>query len=64
MRWSTWFVTATLFLSGCSKPAPRVVLEILRAWNESRCRPPLSDEEIIRTVDSIARREAERNRGG
>lgn len=44
------------------RPAPRVVLEVLRAWSESRCRPPLSEEEITRTVDSIARREAERMR--
>jgi putative DNA primase/helicase len=41
------------------RSSPRVVLELLRSVNESRCRPPLSDEEIIRTVDSIARREAE-----
>lgn len=44
------------------RPAPRVVLELLRAWSESRCRPPLDDDEITRTVDSIARREAERMR--
>lgn len=44
------------------RPAPRVVLELLRTVNESRCRPPLPDEEITRTVDSIARREAERRR--
>jgi hypothetical protein len=42
------------------RPAPRVVLELLRAWSESRCRPPLSEEEVIRTVESIARREMER----
>lgn len=42
------------------KPAARAVLEIMRAWNQSRCRPPLSDEEIARTVDSIARREGGR----
>ena len=46
------------------RPAPRVVLEFLRAWSESRCRPPLDDEEISRTVDSIARREVERRREG
>lgn len=44
------------------RPAPRVVLELLRAWNEARCRPPLDDKEITRTVDSIARRETERTR--
>jgi hypothetical protein len=42
------------------RPAPRVVLELIRAWNESRCRPPLSEDEILRTVDSICRAEAER----
>lgn len=45
------------------RPAPRVVLELLRAWSASRCRPPLGDREIIATVDSIARREAARRRG-
>jgi hypothetical protein len=45
------------------RPAPRVVLELLRAWSESRCRPSLGDDEIIATVDSIARREAARRRG-
>ncbi len=45
------------------RPAPRVVLELLRAWNESRCRPRLSDDEITKTVDSIARKEAARRRG-
>jgi hypothetical protein len=44
------------------RPAPRVVLELVRAVNEARCRPPLPDHEIERTVDSIARREAERIR--
>jgi Bifunctional DNA primase/polymerase, N-terminal/Primase C terminal 1 (PriCT-1) len=43
-------------------PAPRVVLELVRVVNEARCMPPLSDEEITRTVDSIARREAKRTR--
>jgi hypothetical protein len=42
------------------RPAPRVVLEIVRAVNDSRCKPPLSDEELARTVDSIAARELER----
>jgi hypothetical protein len=42
------------------RPAPRVVLELIRAWSESRCRPPLSEDEILRTVDSICRAEAER----
>jgi putative DNA primase/helicase len=44
------------------RPAPHVVLELVRAVNQARCTPPLSDEEVVRTVDSIARREAERMR--
>jgi hypothetical protein len=44
------------------RPAPHVVLELVRAVNQARCTPPLSDEEVVRTVDSIARREAGRMR--
>ncbi len=32
---------------------PDVVLELVLAWNRTRCRPPLEDEEVIRTVRSI-----------
>jgi hypothetical protein len=32
-----------------------VVLELLLAWNRAHCRPPLSDAEVVHTVDSIAR---------
>jgi hypothetical protein len=34
---------------------PDVVTELLLSWNRARCRPPLSDEEVARTVDSITR---------
>lgn len=34
---------------------PDVVLEMLLAWNRSRCLPPLPDEEVARVVESIAR---------
>jgi hypothetical protein len=34
---------------------PEVVLELLLCWNRLRCRPPLSDEEVMRTVVSISR---------
>jgi len=34
----------------------QVVLELLRAWNRARCRPPLEDEEVARVVESNARR--------
>lgn len=32
-----------------------VVIELLLSWNRIRCRPPLDDEEVLRTVKSIAR---------
>jgi hypothetical protein len=34
---------------------PDVVSELLLCWNRQRCRPPLSDEEVLRTVGSITR---------
>ncbi len=34
-----------------------IVIGMLIAWNEVRCSPPLSEEEIVRTVESIARKE-------
>lgn len=34
---------------------PDVVSEMLLCWNRVRCRPPLSDEEVLRTVESITR---------
>jgi hypothetical protein len=34
---------------------PGVVLELLLSWNKSRCRPPLTDAEVVRTLDSIQR---------
>jgi Bifunctional DNA primase/polymerase, N-terminal/Primase C terminal 1 (PriCT-1) len=34
---------------------PKVVLDLLLCWNARRCRPPLSEEEVARTVDSIMR---------
>jgi hypothetical protein len=33
----------------------QVLIELLLAWNRIRCRPPLPDDEVIRTVESIAR---------
>jgi hypothetical protein len=33
----------------------QVVLEMLLAWNRVRCRPPLSDHEVARVVESIFR---------
>ncbi|MCP4250700.1 MAG: DNA primase [bacterium] len=34
---------------------PGAVTELLLCWNEVRCRPPLSPEEVARTVESIRR---------
>jgi len=34
---------------------PEVVLELLLAWNRAHCRPALPDDEVLRTVQSIAR---------
>ncbi len=34
---------------------PDVVAEMLVCWNQMRCRPPLSQEEVLRTVGSIAK---------
>jgi Bifunctional DNA primase/polymerase, N-terminal/Primase C terminal 1 (PriCT-1) len=34
---------------------PEVVAELLLGWNQARCRPPLDDAEVLRTVDSIER---------
>lgn len=39
---------------------PYLVALLLLGWNESRCRPPLPAEEVLRTVNSIAKREAAR----
>jgi hypothetical protein len=32
---------------------PEVILELLLCWNRIRCRPPLDDEEVARTVESV-----------
>lgn len=34
---------------------PQVALELLLCWNRVRCRPPLADAEVARTVESIRR---------
>jgi putative DNA primase/helicase len=53
----------TGYLLRC-RPAPHVVLELVRAVNDARCRPPLPEDEIERIVESIARRELARTREG
>ncbi len=42
---------------------PYVALDLIRAWNQQRCRPVLDDREVIKTVNSICRREYERRHG-
>jgi putative DNA primase/helicase len=39
---------------------PLVVLDLCRTWNTGRCRPPLDDDELEKTVDSICAREMRR----
>ena len=34
---------------------PQITLELLLGWNTTRCRPPLPDVEVVRTVASIQR---------
>ncbi len=34
---------------------PDVLMELMLAWNRVRCSPPLDDQEVIRTVQSIER---------
>lgn len=40
-----------------------VAIELLLCWNRVRCRPPLPDGEVVRTVESILRTQLRRNRG-
>jgi len=39
---------------------PDVALDLMLAWNQARCRPPLPDEEVAQVVQSIARLHATR----
>jgi len=42
---------------------PSVVCELLLCWNRVRCRPPLDDAEVARTVSSIAHTHASEEKG-
>lgn len=42
---------------------PYVTLGLLRSWNEQNCHPPLTETEMTRTIDSIAKAELRRRRG-
>jgi hypothetical protein len=39
---------------------PHVTLELLLAWNATRCKPPLDHTEVVRTINSIAGAELRR----
>jgi putative DNA primase/helicase len=39
---------------------PHVVLDLMRCWNAQRCNPPLSEDELVRTVRSVCSRELAR----
>jgi hypothetical protein len=41
---------------------PLVVLSLCRQFNELRCDPPLDDAEVVRVVNDIAAREADRRK--
>ena len=41
---------------------PEIACELLLCWNEVRARPPLDDEEVVRTVESITRLHRDSNR--
>jgi Bifunctional DNA primase/polymerase, N-terminal/Primase C terminal 1 (PriCT-1) len=43
---------------------PFVVLGLLQCWNATRCRPPLSEQDIERVVNSIAGKELRRQGRG
>ena len=42
---------------------PYVSLGLLKSWNEANCRPPLTEAEMMRTIDSIAGAELRRRQG-
>lgn len=41
----------------CSDLHPYIAVELCLAWNEARCNPSLPKEEVLRTINSIAKRE-------
>ncbi len=42
---------------------PEVVLELLLAWNRTRCRPPLEDAEVAQVVENIVRLHVDESSG-
>jgi hypothetical protein len=51
-------ITGLLMRPGPKTPA--IVLDLMRCWNALRCVPPLSEGELVRTVQSICGRELAR----
>ena len=43
---------------------PSLTLQLILAWNNSYCFPPLPATEVIKTVDSVAKMELRRRQGG
>ena len=39
---------------------PILAFELVKAWNKTQCLPPLSDDELMKTVNSIAKLELQR----
>ena len=39
---------------------PYVCLGLLKSWNEANCHPPLTESELMRTIESIAGAELRR----
>lgn len=42
---------------------PRIALELCWSWNQTHCLPPLSEREVIKTVESVCRMELARREG-
>lgn len=53
---------AGMLLRRCVDPV--VTLELLQAWNATRCAPPLPEKDVFRIVNSIAGMELRRRQGG
>jgi len=43
---------------------PLVTLELVQSWNTTHCRPPLSDKDVLRVVNSISGMEMTRRQKG
>ena len=43
---------------------PSLTLQLMLAWNQAYCLPPLDTAEVVKTVNSIAALELRRRQGG